>query len=101
MKKTTVQTGLMQTILFNGKFSHYRCTLPIPAEVAQSLNYEYCHSKGNRWFYVRESDDWDKLWFYVNLMQVTVNDYKVVVFEQKKLRALERCAEYKNTFNKQ
>ncbi len=90
----TVQTGCIQTILYKGKLESYRCTLPIPREVAEALNYEHCQQMGKKWFYVRTSLDQDKLWYWINLMQVTVNDWKIQELQKKKELALERAVGY-------
>ena len=98
MKK--VQTGCIQTILNqSGKLECYKCTFPIPQEVASMFNYVDCQQIRNKWFYVRTSMDFEQLWYWVNLMQVTVNDYKVSMYEAKKLFALNNCVNYKQ--NKQ
>ena len=90
----TIQSGCVQTILFNGKLEYYQTCLPIPREVAEALNFEFCQTKGKKVFYMRQFQDWDKMWYHINLMQVTVNDWKIKQFEAKKLAALERCVSY-------
>lgn len=90
----TIQTGCIQTILFNGRLQTYRCTLPIPQEVAQAMEFKHCQLIRGKQFYIRESLDFDELWYWINLMQVTVNDWKIQQLEAKKLRALERCVDY-------
>ena len=90
----TTQTGCIQTILErNGRFSHYRCTLPIPLEVAH-LYPNMIESKKNRHYYVKSDVNFDRLWYNINLVQVTVNDWKVTKYEEKKNIALSRCGEY-------
>lgn len=91
----TIQTGCVQTILYKGKLSHYQTSLPIPREVAEAMNFEYCQTRGKKCFYMRQFTDWDEMWYHINLMQVTVNDWKIKQFEAKKELALQRCVDYK------
>lgn len=93
----TLQTGCIQTILErSGKFSHYRCTFPIPKELCY-LYPEFLESKGNRLFYVKTDVDFERLWYNINLVQVTVNDWKVTKYEEKKNQALNNCVNYKTS----
>lgn len=94
MKK--VRFGCIEVTLCNmGKVVQNRCTLPIPKEVAEKLNYENCQFIKGKWFFVKTHQDIEALWYEINLIQVTVNDWKVAHYEQKKQRALENCVNYK------
>lgn len=90
----TKQAGCIQTILENsGRFSHYRCTLPIPKEVAH-LYLDFLMTKGNKNFYVKTDVDFDRLWYNINLVQITVNDWKMLKFKGKKEIAISNCASF-------
>lgn len=92
----TIQTGCIQTVLSSsGKLECYKCTLPVPEEVARLLKFVDFQQIRNKWYYVRTSMDFEQLWYWVNLMQVTVNDYKVAMYEEKKIAALNKCVNYK------
>lgn len=93
MKK--IQSGCIQTLLdSNGRLSTYKCTLPIPKAAVKLLQHTDLQYIKGKWYYIVESLDYDYLWYQVNLMQVTINDWKVCVFEEKKMRALENCTNY-------
>jgi len=92
----TIQTGCIQTVLSqSGKLECYKCTFPVPEDVACALQFVDMQHIRNKWYYVRTSMDFEQLWYWVNLMQVTVNDYKVTIYEQKKNIALFKCVTYK------
>ena len=90
-----VREGCITLVLENLKLSHYYCTFPIPKEVAEKLQYIDCQHIKGKWYFVKHNQDLDALWYEINRIQVTVNDWKVSMYEQKKLNALSRCVEYK------
>lgn len=90
-----IRQGCITLVLHNLKLQHYYCTLPIPKEVAEILHFSDCQFIKGKWYYVKNNVDLDALWYEINLMQVTINDWKVIQFEQKKQIALERCVNYK------
>lgn len=90
-----VRTGCIEvTLSTSGHVIQNKCTLPIPIEVADLINYVDCQFIKNKWFFVKYDIDIDNLWYQINLMQVIVNDYKISLYEVKKEKALIKCVDY-------
>ena len=82
----------------DGQFSHYRLTLPVPSkiELQKPFKPENIMWVKNKLFFVFISTDWNEIQRQMAACQVVINDYKVCLYEQKKLNALDRLAELKN-----
>lgn len=90
-----VRTGCIEvTLSTSGQVIQNKCTLPIPKEVAESINYVDCQFIKNKWFFVKYDTDINRLWYHINTMQVLVNDYKIGLYEVKKEKALIKCVDY-------
>ena len=93
--KQKIRQGCITMVIENMRFIHYHCSLPIPKEVAEKLQWVDCQFIKGKWYFVKYNTDLDALWYEINLIQVTVNDWKVTLYEQKKQRALEKCVSFK------
>lgn len=81
-----VQTKCIQTILHNnGKLSYYRATFPLPKEyaLANYIKEPYRKLIKKTWYYVGESEDFDKLYYYINKIQISVRKWKVVQLQNQ------------------
>jgi len=76
----------MQTYLDDmGRLLYYRVTFPIPKEyaVANFIKIPYRQFIKNKWYYVNQSQDYDKLVDFITKIQISVARFKIHQLQNK------------------
>jgi hypothetical protein len=91
-----IQVGFIQNHYDSqGRTTHYRCTLPIPAAIVPLINMNSVMTIGKRNWFIYASPNWDDVQDQVAAMQYTVNDYKEQLYKSKKEIALSKLTKIK------
>lgn len=93
-----IQSGCIQTILFNGKLIKYRATLWIPEWYANEYPKDVEKIR-KRYLFCPEDIDYDRLVHKINAAQVIIYQRQLIQLERKWMSKLNELSNYEAKYN--